>query len=364
MTRPPRSATLLLAAALVACGDGTPLAPPTPDPASRSGFTYRGVHHVSWWHDEYAWPEAAASREALAAGGANWSAVLVTWYMDRRDAHRVAPDAEKTPSDEALGRAIAELRASGVKVLLNPHVDVRDGSWRGTVDPLDAAAWFESYTAYVVRYARVAQAAGADMFSVGTELATISGARHAGRWAAVVAAVRAEYRGPLTYSANAVGPGDEYTAVSFWPLLDVAGLAAYAPLTDSTSPTVEQLERAWSRNRNGDDLVAAYRNWQRSHGRPVIFTELGYRSADGTNRAPYDFESAAAPDPGEQADCYEAAFRVWSREPWLRGIVWWNWPVPAPDATATDYDPRDKPAAAVLRAWHATGATRAEAPLR
>jgi hypothetical protein len=114
---------------------------------------------------------------------------------------------------------------------------------------------------------------------------------------------------------------------------------------------VGDLVRGWSRNRNGEDMVAAFRNWQRSHGKPVIFTELGYRSADGTNRAPWDFERPAAYDAGEQADCYEAAFRVWSQQPWMRGIFWWSWPVPPPGPADTDYSPRDKPAEPILTSW-------------
>jgi hypothetical protein len=307
---------------------------------------------VSWWHDEYASPDASAARSHLAATGANWAGVLVTWYMDGRASADVAPDPLRTPTDAAVLQAIGELRAAGVKVMVKPHVDVRDGTWRGAIRPSDTAAWFASYEAFILRYARLAQAAGAEMFCVGTELATLSDAAQAARWASLIQAVRGVYRGTLTYAANAVGPGDEYTSVAFWPLLDVAGLDAYAPLTDALDPAVDELERAWRRNRNGEDVVAAYRNWQASHGKPVVITELGYRSADGANRAPYDFEAAAPPDPGEQADCYEAAFRVFSGEPWMRGILWWNWPVPPPAPGDTDYTPRHKPAEDVLRGWH------------
>jgi hypothetical protein len=99
-------------------------------------------------------------------------------------------------------------------------------------------------------------------------------------------------------------------------------------------------------------MVAAFRNWQASHGKPVLFTELGYRSADGTNRTPWDWEASAAYDPGEQADCYDAAFRVWSQQTaWMRGILWWAWEVPVPAPNETGYTPRNKPAETVLRTW-------------
>jgi hypothetical protein len=36
----------------------------------------------------------------------------------------------------------------------------------------------------------------------------------------------------------------------------------------------------------------------------------------------------------------------------MRGILWWDWPVPAPGERDTGYTPRDKPAESVLRSWH------------
>ncbi len=44
--------------------------------------------------------------------------------------------------------------------MLKPHVDVKDGSWRGTIRPSDTAAWFSSYDVFLTRYARMAQSPG------------------------------------------------------------------------------------------------------------------------------------------------------------------------------------------------------------
>ena len=56
------------------------------------------------------------------------------------------------------------------------------------------------------------------------------------------------------------------------------------------------------------------------------------------------------PDPGEQADCYSAAYEVWTRETsWMRGVFWWSWSVPPPAVGDTGFDPRRKPAEDVLR---------------
>ena len=353
-----RTTVVLAFSLLLGCGGGGgqpaapgPVATPPAAPAS-SVFTYAGATHVSWWHDQYLHPEAAAARAHLASTGGSWAGVLVTWYMDRADASTMAPDTLRTPSDAAVLQSIADLRSRGLKVMLKPHVDVKDDTWRGSIRPRDAGTWFASYTEFIVHYARMADAAGVELYCVGTELVTLSGAGYRASWEAVIAAVRAAYRGPLTYAANATTAGDEFTSVAFWDRVDIAGLDAYVPLTDRLNPSRAELEAAWSRNRNGQNMVAAFRNWQASHRLPVFMTELGYRSADGTNRAPYDYAAAAPPDPGEQADCYAAAFAVWSRESsWMKGILWWAWAVPPPGPADTDYTPRGKPAEEVLRQW-------------
>ena len=345
-----RGAVAALAGALAACGSSDAPAPSPSPPPGR--FAYNGIDHVSFWHDEYQYPEATTSRRELADTRANWAGVLVTWYMARRDSSLIAPDPQRTPTDAAVRHAIAELRGQGLRVMLKPHVDVQDGTWRGTIAPGNETAWFAGYAAFMTRYAALAQETGVELLCIGTELVTLSGGRHAAAWTAVIAAVRTRYSGPITYAANAVAAADEYTAVSFWGQLDVLGLDVYTPLTDALDPTRQQLTAAWSRNRSGENMLAAFRNWQAAWGKPVVFTEIGYRSGNGANRAPWDFELRLTPDAAEQADCYAAALEVWTREAsWLRGVFWWSWSVPVPGSTDTGFDPRRKPAEDVLRQW-------------
>jgi hypothetical protein len=330
---------------------GTAGPTPAPSPTQGSGFDYAGLTHVSWWHDQYLGPEAMFSREALASTRSNWAGVLVTWYMDGRESDAIRAHPSRTPTDEAVTQAIQDLHNLGLKVMLKPHVDVLDGTWRGSIRPGNDSAWFASYAAFIVHYAALAQATGAELVCVGTELATLTDSRYLAQWAEIVGRVRDVYAGPLTYAANATAPADEFTSVSFWDLVELPGLDVYTPLTSETDPSVAELVAGWYRNRDGQNMVAALRNWQASHGKPVVFTEIGYRSADGANRAPWDFQTASAYDPGEQADCYAAAFEVWMREArWMRGFFWWNWAVPMPGPTDTDYTPRGKPAEALLRA--------------
>ena len=101
--------------------------------------------------------------------------------------------------------------------------------------------------------------------------------------------------------------------MSFWPQVDLLGADVYTPLTNKTNPTRAELAAGWRQNKDGHDMVATFRNLQAAYGKPFIFTEVGYRSADGANRAPWDWGASMPADPGEQADCYAALYEVWSR---------------------------------------------------
>lgn len=317
-----------------------------------SGFAYKGITHVSWSNVEYSTMEGTASQDALAATGANWAGVLATWYMPMFTSTTIAP-ASYTPSDNDVIAAIAELHAKGLKVMLKPHVDVQDGTWRGAIAPTDMNAWFRSFDNFILHYATIAAANNVEMLCFGTEYKSMSGSANLADWTSTISQIRGVYSGKLVYAANAAGVGDEYTSVSFWDLVDVIGLDAYVSLTDHADPSLSELTAAWSMNWRGENVLAAFKNFAASYpNQPVIFTEIGYRSAAGANINPWDYQTSAPVDDSEQQNCYEAMYEVWSRTTAIKGNFWWDWPVPQPvPATDTDYSTWMKPAESVLQNW-------------
>ena len=323
------------------------------DTKGNGGFQYYGITHVSWSFNEYTFGTATASRNDLAATNFNWAGVLVTWYQPTITANAMVRFGS-TPSDDAVTQAIQEFHGKGIKVMLKPHVDVSDaaGSWRGNINPSAPDTWFANYTQFIVQYAQLAESLGVEMLCIGTELKTVTGAANQARWYGVIDAIRNVYHGQLTYAANASSAGDEFTSVSFWDRLDLIGLDGYFQLTNQNDPTLAQLVAAWRRNASRVDLVAAVTNVHNAYQKPIIFTEIGYKSAAGANIAPWDYSRPGAYDPTEQRNCIDAAFTVWSQwSSWMEGFFWWAWPVPAPSATDTDYNPRGKTAGDLLRAW-------------
>ena len=126
------------------------------------GFQYYGITHVSWSYYEYTSAAATTSRNDLAATKFNWAGVLVTWYQPTIKSNAML-STFNTPSDAAVTQAIQEFHDKGIKVMLKPHVDVNDQSWRGNIKPDDPDAWFANYTKFIVQYAQMAESLKVEM---------------------------------------------------------------------------------------------------------------------------------------------------------------------------------------------------------
>jgi hypothetical protein len=234
--------------------------------------------------------------------------------------------------------------------MVKPHLEMRGehlGHNRVEMrSEADWRTWFTGYEAYVLRYAREAQAAGADAFCVGRELDTTA-LRREPDWRRVIASVRREFSGPLTYSANF----DTWEGLSFWDALDFIGVSAYFPLSQAQEPSLDELEAGWDRALA--PLEAAHRRW----GRPVLLTEVGYPSIASAARAPWREENAPA-DVWLQARCYEATLRALSRRPWVEGAFFWLWERSArPAFRDPSHTIVDKPAMLTMAGWYRAGSS-------
>lgn len=303
----------------------------------------RGFNVTAYQPEGFSGDGVAKAVAVLRDTGSTHAAFVPTYYQPSPTADAVAPDPQKTVTDASLEHGLKAARDAGLQTVLKPHVDVLDGSFRGLIRPADNDAWFASYTRMVVHYATLAQAAGVTTFVVGDELTGVQGDRE--RWAAVIAAVRAVFKGRLTYAAN-WDPG--FQAVPFWDLLDAVGIDEYRPLaTPTDTPTVAQLLAAWA------PLVADLKAAHDTTGKPVLLTEIGYPARRGATASPATEDTGAAADPQAQARAYEAAYRALRGLPFLAGIYWWEL---AADARSHDtfgdtagYGPAGLPAEAVVR---------------
>jgi hypothetical protein len=280
-----------------------------------------------------------------------------------------------------LGALVRNAHAAGLRVMVKPHLEMRGfeatAEERRVLRGGDSAArralfarfesrmeareqlqhnriamrseadwrrWFESYTGYVLPYARNAQASGADMFCVGREMDSTVIRREAD-WRALVSRIRAEYRGPLTYSANF----DTWKGVGFWDALDFIGVSAYFPLSDRPDPPLGELEAGWDRAL--EPLEAASLRW----GKPVLLTEAGFPSIPTAAKAPWREERSPA-DVWLQARCYEATLRALAHHPRVEGAFFWLWErTSQPPFRDPSHAIVGKPASFTMARWYAGG---------
>lgn len=296
--------------------------------------------------------------DALVATGVDWIALVPFGWQPRFDTPEVrlrTTNARWGETDAGLSEIIARARERGIRTLIKPHIWLLEevpGQWRGTIGFDTGAhwqAWEADYRAFIMHYATLAQSQGAHMLSVGVELHRAVSERP-DFWRSLIDDVRQAYDGPLTYGANWDG---EMAAVRFWDRLDYLGVHAYFPLTNRQDASVADLERGWRTHLRTIESLCA--TWDR----PILFTEVGYRSIAGAAVQPWNFRVRSAVDAQEQADAYEALFRTFWERDWFAGLFLWEWDA---DISATadlsdddDYTPQTKPAQAVMARWFGGG---------
>ncbi len=347
------------------------------DPGDALNLQYQGFNYPAFYNGGYENGDTLAS---LAATGAN-SVALEDEYSIDVDNSTIVADPTYTDSLTSLGDTINEAEADGLQVMVRPLIDFLNpsidngltGDYRSYFNPSSPATFFASYQSMLVAQATVAQANGAQVFCIGTELDQLTGPAYLSDWTSIITAVRAVFTGKLTYSAEwddaaspwqygatglAAGTGDITTQVSFWSQLDYVGIDEYAPLSAAPDPTEAQLVAGWedtptdteTKDVTGNQsLISYFEGVAGKIGKPLFFTELGYEDATDAASQPFG-SSTNVLDQTLQTELYQAFGTAWSAENngSLIGVNFWNWD---PDVAETapaygpNFSPQSNPAA-------------------
>lgn len=306
------------------------------------------MNYIAWRTGDYSSHGSDQSLRNLAAIGAQWIALVVTGYQTSIAATNIVWAPPRTPSDGDLAHAVATAHRLGLKVMLKPYVDVIDTVYgRGRIGSTftragQSEAWFHSYRRALLHYADVAQKLGVEQLAVGTELVSLSGRER--DWRQLVEEVRKRFTGPVVYASN---HGGEEEAVRWWDAVDYIGVDAYYPLAAKPNQTVDELKAAWKQR----GYVALLKRLAESFHKPILFTEIGYRSVDGAAQSPWDWRRPSTFNEQEQANAYQAAIEIFRDKPWFAGFFWWDWTADPHKGGAgdTDYTPSGKLAETVLK---------------
>jgi len=325
-----------------------------------------GVVFYGWERGDYLLPDTAWVMEnQIKPTGANWIAIKANAFQENVTSTQIRLDYDWGMDDEDVIYLIQLAHKNGLRVLLVPTIYFRydDAHWHGQIDfgydEEKWAEWFDLYTEFILHCAQLAQENNVDLFSIGNELyaghdSYIGPARRTQDWKKLIPKVREIYHGPLTYGANAFNkPGSsnyfgEQNVVQFWDQLDYIGIHAYYSLTQSLNPTVDDLVRAWR------GPVAQLDRLSEKWSKPIIITEISYRSYEGATTNPTYENLDGSVDLQIQANAYEAAFQALQDQPWWRGVFWWGYKPVFGLGGPTDPGtyPSGKPAEDVLRHYY------------
>lgn len=219
-------------------------------------------------------------------------------------------------TDEGTVRAVSDARSLGMTAMVKPQIWVGGGAFVGAIameTPDQWAKWFDAYRRFIVHHAIVAEASGAALFCVGTEL---SGTEpHEREWRETIEAVRLATGAPLLYTTNWASRAAN---IRFWEALDVIGADFYDPLSAdpnaSDSALVEGVRRA------ADPLARL----SAATGKPIVFAEAGYPPTRAAWTAPHDDDSGRPFAPEDAARGVRAVFAALGRQNWWRGVYWWK----------------------------------------
>lgn len=309
----------------------------------------------------YADPRAARSRELLVNTGINWVCLAFSVKQKTFSSTEILFDYARNMPDLEIISTVRDFHDRGIKVCLKPMIDTEDGVWRAQIDFPDTNMmgkdiywdkWFAAYRAYLVHYAELAAFTDCEMLCLGCEM--LGTERKEKHWRETIAAVRAVYGGKLVYNTN---HGKEEVA-KWYDMIDYLGTSAYypvAPKLDEGLPktaSVEYMTAEWTK------IAERLEGVSRRIGKPVIFMEIGCRSAAGCASMPWDFTHRELPySEEEQANFYESSLAVMSKQPWFAGYFWWDWSTFVYDdrdtaAQDTGFNIHLKKAEEIVRKWY------------
>ncbi len=211
-----------------------------------------------------------------------------------------------------------EFQKQDIKVMIKPQIWVWNGAYTGKITMENDKNWKlleDSYETYLITFAKVAEEINAEIFCIGTELEQFVKNRPE-YWLKLIKKIKKVYSGKLTYAAN----WDAFTRVPFWDALDFIGIDAYFPLSNKKTPTVNDFEKSWLPHKK------QIQQHQKKYGKPILFTEYGYRSIDFTGKEPWSSHRVdGAVNLQNQENALKALYHQFWKEDWFAGGFLWKW---------------------------------------
>lgn len=301
---------------------------------------YKGVTvSCQTWGIEWQMPEMGAALDELKSLGVN-SIAIHPYAQIREDGHVVSGRRSGT-STTHITTPLSWARERGMSAMLIPHIAYwgTKFSWRGEINFVTPEEWdrfFSEYETWIVQMAKLAESEHAEIFCVGLEFSYPQ--KYEERWRKIIAAVRAVYRGKVTYGVN----WNEYADVKFWDALDYIGVLAYFPLTKSADPSAAEISAAWEKR------CAELEKFSKQNGKQFLFVEIGYNESSRAAAEPWGFKTGGDHAAEIQQRCIDVALALPAKHSFIVGMYWWKWFPEVPHHHEENYRIQTEPIKALI----------------
>ncbi|WP_411334721.1 glycoside hydrolase family 113 [Metabacillus indicus] len=301
------------------------------------GFTYGWMSRIG----DFAKEEAKESMRLLKERtNSEYAIISLAALQDGAHSTEIDYSGDHMVTDEELIEMIGFAQSLGLKVMLKPTVNCKDGTWRAHINFFDLdvpcepkwSEWFKSYTEYQMHYAKIAQKTNCDMMIVGCEM--VQTERRENEWRNLIKEVRTAYEGPITYNTDKYQEAN----VKWWDAVDVISSSGYYPINDWDN----QLDRI-------EGIIKPY-------NKPFFFAEAGCPSRSNSPYVPNDWNLEGEIDLEAQKKYFQVMFEKTNKRDWVLGFGLWDWKALLHDEKEAfkddDYAVFGKPAEKVIKNYY------------
>lgn len=248
---------------------------------------------------------------------------------------------------EGIEQAILLLKEQELKIMMKPHIWLRNGDFTGDLKFSSEVEWKEfesSYRKYILLYAEISEKYDVETFCIGTELYSFVTARPK-FWKELMNDICKVYKGELVYAEN----WDKVDKIDIWKHTDFIGVDAYFPLSEKVSPTEEEISKGWQNHKKMlSELSSKYE-------KPILFTEYGYRNIDYALKEPWNSNrDILGTNHGLQARALKILYEEFWTQDWFGGGYIWKWHQYETSGGLENnrFTPQNKPAENIVKEYY------------
>ncbi|CAL68552.1 glycoside hydrolase family 113 [Christiangramia forsetii] len=248
---------------------------------------------------------------------------------------------------EGIEQAILLLKEQNLKIMMKPHIWLRNGDFTGNLKFSSEAEWkqFEaSYKEYMMLYAKISEKHHIEILCIGTELYNFVNSRPQ-FWKELIVDIRKVYNGKLVYAEN----WDKADKIDLWKQLDYIGVDAYFPLSEKISPTEEEIKQGWEKHKIMLEKLSS------NYDKQVVFTEYGYRSIDYSLKEPWNSNrDIIGTNHSLQARALKVIYEEFWTQSWFAGGYIWKWHQHETSGGLDNnrFTPQNKPAENIIKEYY------------